>query len=77
MFDIISKICSSVASHGFVEASDLPEYILRRCPSIDEITDGVNRAATDLIRECLEDGRLSGFSADYRAVSAALAASAQ
>lgn len=71
--DIISKICSSVASHGFVEASDLPEYILRRCPSIDEITDGVNRAATDLIRECLEDGRLSGFSADYRAVSAALA----
>ena len=45
----------------------------RRCPSIDEITDGVNRAATDLVRECLEDGRLSGFSADYRAVSAALA----
>jgi stage II sporulation protein E len=71
--DIIGKICSSVASHGFVEASDLPEYMRRRCPSIDEITDGVNRAATDLIRECLEDGRLSGFSADYRAVSAALA----
>ncbi len=71
--DIITKICSSVSSRGFVEASDLPEYMLRRCPSIDEITDGVNRAATDLIRECLEDGRLSGFSADYRAVSAALA----
>ena len=71
--DIISKICSSVVSHGFVEASDLPEYMRRRCPSIDEITDGVNRAATDLVRECLEDGRLSGFSADYRAVSAALA----
>lgn len=71
--DIISKICSSVATHGFVEASDLPEYMRRRCPSIEEITDGVNRAATDLVRECLEDGRLSGFSADYRAVSAALA----
>lgn len=71
--DIISKICSSVAAHGFVEASDLPEYMRRRCPSIEEITDGVNRAATDLVRECLEDGRLSGFSADYRAVSAALA----
>lgn len=71
--DIISKICSSVLSHGFVEVSDLPEYMRRRCPSIDEITDGVNRAATDLVRECLEDGRLAGFSADYRAVSAALA----
>jgi stage II sporulation protein E len=71
--DIISKICSSVSTHGFVEAADLPEYMRRRCPSIDEITDGVNRAATDLVRECLEDGRLAGFSADYRAVSAALA----
>lgn len=71
--DIIGKICSSVAVHGFVEASDVPEYMRRRCPSIDEITEGVNRAATDLVRECLEDGRLSGFSADYRAVSAALA----
>ncbi len=71
--DIISKICSSVITHGFVEVSDLPEYMRRRCPSIDEITDGVNRAATDLVRECLEDGRLSGFSADYRAVSATLA----
>ena len=71
--DIISKICSSVTAHGFIEVSDLPEYMRRRCPSIDEITDGVNRAATDLVRECLEDGRLSGFSADYRAVSAALA----
>ncbi|MBQ8259471.1 MAG: hypothetical protein IJY97_07905, partial [Clostridia bacterium] len=71
--DIISKICSSVTAHGFIEVSDLPEYMRRRCPSIDEITDGVNRAATDLVRECLEDGRLSGFSADYLAVSAALA----
>ena len=71
--DIISKICSAVSIKGYVEASDLPEYIRRRCPSLDEITDGVNNAATRLIRDCLEDGRLSGFSADYRAVSAALA----
>ena len=71
--DIITKICSAVLSHGFVEAADLPEYMRRRCPSIDDITDGVNHAATNLIRECLEDSRLSGFSADYRAVSAALA----
>ena len=71
--DIISKLCAAVSKRGYVEASDMPEYMLRRCPSLDEITDGVNRAATELIRECLEDGRLSGFSADYRAVSAALA----
>lgn len=71
--DIISKICNAVSTKGYVEASDLPEYIRRRCPSLDEITDGVNNAATKLIRDCLEDGRLSGFSADYRAVSAALA----
>ncbi len=71
--DIISKICAAVSARGYVEAADLPEYIRRRCASLDEITDGVNRAATELIRECLEDGRLSGFSADYRAVSAALA----
>jgi len=71
--DIISKICNAVSVKGYVEVSDLPEYMRRRCPFIDEITDGVNFAATDLIRECLEDGRLSGFSADYRAVSAALA----
>lgn len=71
--DIISKICNAVSTKGYVEASDLPEYIRRRCPSLDEITDGVNNAATQLIRDCLEDGRLSGFSADYRAVSAALA----
>ena len=71
--DIISKICNAVSTKGYVEVSDLPEYIRRRCPSLDEITDGVNNAATGLIRDCLEDGRLSGFSADYRAVSAALA----
>ena len=71
--DIVSKICSAVSLRGYVEASDVPEYMQKRCPSLDKITDGVNRAATDLIRECLEDGRLSGFSADYRAVSAALA----
>ena len=71
--DIISKICNSVSTKGYVEAADLPEYIRRRCPSLDVITDGVNDAATKLIRSCLEDGRLSGFSADYRAVSAALA----
>lgn len=71
--DIISKICAAVSSKGYVEAADLPEYIRRRCPSLEEITGGVNDAATRLIRECLEDGRLSGFSADYRAVSAALA----
>ena len=71
--DIISKICNAVSVKGYVEASDLPEYIRRRCPSLDDITDGVNNAATRLIRDCLEDGRLSGFSADYRAVSAALA----
>lgn len=71
--DIITKICAAVSKRGYVEAADLPEYMRRRCASLDEITDGVNRAATELIRECLEDGRLSGFSADYRAVSAALA----
>ena len=71
--DIISKICNAVSSKGYVEANDLPEYIRRRCPSLDAITDGVNNAATRLIRDCLEDSRLSGFSADYRAVSAALA----
>ena len=71
--DIISKICNAVSSKGYVEANDLPEYIRRRCPSLDVITDGVNNAATRLIRDCLEDSRLSGFSADYRAVSAALA----
>lgn len=71
--DIISKVCSAVLSKGYVETSDLPEYMQKRCPFLDEITDGVNTAATELIRECLEDGRLSGFSADYRAVSAALA----
>lgn len=71
--DIISKICAAVSKRGYVEAADLPEYMRRRCASLDEITDGVNREATDLIRECLEDGRLSGFSADYRAISAALA----
>ena len=71
--DIITKMCSAVSVKGYVEASDIPEYMIRRCPSLDSITDGVNSAATELIRECLEDGRLSGFSADYRAVSAALA----
>ena len=71
--DIISKICNAVSTKGYVEASDLPEYIRRRCPSLDAITEGVNNAATRLIRDCLEDSRLSGFSADYRAVSAALA----
>lgn len=71
--DIIGKICRAVSERGYVEAADLPEYMQRRCPSLDQITDGVNLAATELIRECLEDGRLSGFSADYRAVSAALA----
>ena len=71
--DIISKICKSVSTKGYVEESDLPEYIRRRCPSLDAITEGVNNAATRLIRDCLEDSRLSGFSADYRAVSAALA----
>lgn len=71
--DIISKMCSAVTAKGYVEVADIPEYMIRRCPSLDAITDGVNSAATELIRECLEDGRLSGFSADYRAVSAALA----
>ncbi len=71
--DIISKMCSAVTSKGYVEIADIPEYMVRRCPSLDLITDGVNSAATELIRECLEDGRLAGFSADYRAVSAALA----
>ena len=71
--DIITKMCSAVAAKGYVEIADIPEYMVRRCPSLDAITDGVNFAATELIRECLEDGRLSGFSADYRAVSAALA----
>lgn len=71
--DIISKICTCVSVKGYVESGDLPEYMRRRCPSLDEITDGVNSSATSLIRDCLEDGRLSGFSADYRAVSAALA----
>ena len=71
--DIVSKICSAVTAHGYVEVGDLPEYMIKRCPSLDLITEGVNRAATALIRDCLEDGRLSGFSADYRAVSAALA----
>lgn len=71
--DIISKMCSAVTAKGYVEIADIPEYMVRRCPSLDTITDGVNFAATELIRECLEDGRLSGFSADYRAVSAALA----
>ncbi len=71
--DIISKICVAVSGKGYVETSDLPEYMRKRCPFLDDITDGVNTAATELIRECLEDGRLSGFSADYRAVSAALA----
>ncbi len=71
--DIVSKICSCVTQKGFVESGDLPEYIRKRCPSLDKITDGVNTAATELIRECLEDERLSGFSADYRAVSSALA----
>ncbi len=71
--DIISKICAAVSGKGYVETSDLPGYMRNRCPFLDEITDGVNSAATELIRECLEDGRLSGFTADYRAVSAALA----
>ena len=71
--DIITKMCSAVTAKGYVEIADIPEYMVRRCPSLDTITDGVNFAATELIRECLEDGRLSGFSADYRAVSAALA----
>ncbi|MGM9643207.1 MAG: SpoIIE family protein phosphatase [Eubacteriales bacterium] len=71
--DIVSKMCSSVTKKGYIETSDLPEYMRRRCPSLDKITDGVNTAATELIRACLEDERLSGFSADYRAVSAALA----
>jgi stage II sporulation protein E len=71
--DIISKMCSAVNAKGYVENADLPEYMRARCSSLDRITDGVNEAATQLIRECLEDGRLSGFSADYRAVSAALA----
>ncbi len=71
--DIVTKMCNAVAKKGYVEEGDLPEYIRRRCPSLDKITDGVNTSATELIRECLEDERLSGFSADYRAVSAALA----
>ncbi len=71
--DIVTKMCNAVTKKGFVEAEDMPEYMLRRCPSLDKITDGVNTAATELIRNCLEDERLSGFSADYRAVSAALA----
>ena len=71
--DIISKMCSAVSLKGYVESADMPEYMRDRCPSLDSITDGVNEAATELIRECLEDGRLAGFSADYRAVSAALA----
>ncbi len=71
--DIVSKMCTSVARKGYVEQGDLPEYIRRRCPSLDKITDGINTSATELIRNCLEDERLSGFSADYRAVSAALA----
>lgn len=74
--DIISKICTAVSVKGYVETEDLPEYMQKRCPFLDEITDGVNTSATELIRECLEDGRLSGFSADYRAVSAALAEAA-
>lgn len=71
--DIISKMCAAVSAKGYVESADLPEYMRARCSALDRITDGVNEAATELIRECLEDGRLSGFSADYRAVSAALA----
>ena len=67
--EIITRAVAALTADGVFDISSLPQTIVRGCPSVDSIINGVNASYRQLLRSALCEDGTSSAATDYAAVS--------
>ncbi len=72
--DVFSKIAKGLHNKGYVESSDVEEYMRERCRNINNIIEKINDGHAELLEKLIRQNRTEVFAMDYEAMAHLLSA---
>lgn len=66
---VLGDLASALHTHGTVTEKQIPDALLRRCPTMSAILSDINRECSKLTGELLRDNRTEIFAMDYEAAA--------
>ena len=72
-----SQIADQVRNKGYIELSDVPEFLLKRCRHIEKIIGSINSARADMVESAVKKDKTELFALDYEAIAGLLRDSAE
>lgn len=73
----IRELAECARNKGYIEKTDAPEFLAKRCRHIDKIIWDINRGCADMVEEAVKRDKTELFALDYEAISRLLRESSE